>query len=140
MWPLARSAHRAGARVRPEVAAGARSRPPVEGDARPGLLGQQQVGIALVVAQLHVVARLELLDQVGFEQKGLRDRVGLGHLDVDHPVDDAADAVDLAARRLLLPVAPDAAAETLRLADIDDVAARVLHEIDAGLVGQLGQR
>ena len=43
------------------------------------------------------------------------------------------------AGRLLLPVRADAVAQALRLADVDDVAAGVLHEVDAGLVGQLGE-
>ena len=127
--------------VRPEVAAAvvdqlARPLDPRELVAE----GDLDVRVALVVLEPDVEARPVALDQVGFEQQGLRDRVGLGHLDVDDPVDDAADAVDLAARRLLLPVRADATAQALRLADVDDVAARVLHEIDAGLVGQLGQR
>ena len=74
-----RFAHRADAGVRAEVAARDRARPAVQGDARPGLLGQQHVRIALVVAQQHVVARLERLDQLVFEQQ----RFGLGARDRD---------------------------------------------------------
>jgi hypothetical protein len=37
----------------------------------------------------------------------------------------------------LLPVAPDAVTEALRLADVDDLAARVAHEVDAGSIREL---
>src|SRR5206468_10317171 len=97
------------------------------------------VWIALVVLEPDVEARPVTLDQVHLEEEGLRDRVGLRHLDVDDPVDDAPDSMDLAGGGLLLPVRPDAVAQALRLADIDDVAALVLHEIDARLVEQLGE-
>src|SRR5207244_4808984 len=39
--------------------------------------------------------------------------------------------------RLLLPVAPDPVPEALRLADVDDLAAGVLHEVHAGSIGQV---
>ena len=41
--------------------------------------------------------------------------------------------------RLLLPIRANAVAQALRLAHIDDVATRVLHEVHARLVGQLGE-
>ena len=97
------------------------------------------VRVALVVLEPDVEARSVALDQVGFEEERLGDRIGLGHLDVDDPVDDRTDPVDLARRDCLLPVRADAVAQALRLADVDDVAALVLHQVDAGLVGQLGQ-
>ena len=126
--------------VRPEVAAAVVDQLACPLDPRELVAeGHLDVRVALVVLEPDVEARPVALDEVGFEEEGLRDRVGLGHLDVDDPVDDAPDPVDLAARRLLLPVRADAVAQALRLADVDDVAPRVLHEVDAGLVGQLGQ-
>ena len=130
-----------GGGVRAEVAAAV-----VDQLARPldprELVAQRHldVRIALVVLEPDVEPRPVALDEVGLEEEGLGDRVRLGHLDVDDPVDDAPDPVDLAGRRLLLPVRAHAAAQALRLADIDDVAPGVLHEVDAGLVGQLGER
>ena len=126
--------------VRPEVAA-----PVVDQLARPldprEVVGQRDldVRVALVVLEADVEARPVALDQVHLEEQRLGDRVGLGDLDVDDPVDHAADPVDLAGGRLLLPVRPDAVAQALRLADVDDVAAVVLHQVDARLVGQLGE-
>jgi len=57
----------------------------------------------------------------------------------DGSISEIPDPVDLADRRRLLPVAPDAAPEALRLADVQDLAARVLHEVHAGSVGQVGE-
>ncbi len=127
--------------VRPEVAAAvvdelARPLDPRELVAQ----GHLDVRIALVVLEPDVEPRPVALDEVGLEEERLGDRIRLGDLDVDDPVDDAPDPVDLAAGRLLLPVRAHAVAQALRLADIDDVAPGVLHEVDAGPVGQLGQR
>ena len=52
---------------------------------------------------------------------------------------DGADQVMLDARRLLLPVAPDAAAQALRLADVEHRAARVLHQVHARSRRELGE-
>ncbi len=119
-------------RVRPEVAAavvGELARPlhPREVVAERHL----DVRVALVVLQADVEARLEALDEVRFEEERLGDGVRERVLDLGHPVDDAPDPVDLAGRRRLLPVRADAVAQALRLADVDDVAAVVLHEVDA---------
>ncbi len=92
------------------------------------------VWVALVVLEPHVEAGLEPLDEVRFEEQRLRHAVDLGHLDVRHTVDDAADPVDLPAGRLLLPIAADAAAQTLGLADVQDVASAVPHKVDAGAI------
>ena len=97
------------------------------------------VRVALVVLQPDVEPRAIALDEVGFEEERLGDGVGQRELDVGDAVDDAPDPVDLAARRLLLPVGADAAAQALRLADVHDVAASVLHQVDAGPVGKLGE-
>ena len=51
------------------------------------------------------------------------------------------DAMDLAGpRRLLLPVAPDAVAQALGLADVQDVAPGVLHQVHAGAVRESLER
>ena len=126
--------------VRPEVAAAVVDQ--LAGALDPREVVAQRdldVRVALVVLEPDVEARPVALDQVGLEQERLRDRIGLGDLDVRDPVDDAPDPVDLATERLLLPVRADAVAQALRLADVDDVAARVLHEVHARLVGQLGE-
>ena len=101
--------------------------------------GDFDVRVALVVLEAHVEARSIALDEVRFEEQGLGDGVGLRDLDVGHAVDDAPDAMDLAAGRLLLPVGAHTAAQALGLADIQHVAPRVLHEVDARLVGKLGE-
>ena len=106
-------------RVRPEVAAAVVDELAGPLDPREVVAeGDLDVRVALVVLEPDVEPRLEALDEVGFEEQRLGDRVGQGELDVDDPVDDAPDPVDLAARRLLLPVAADAVAQALRLADV----------------------
>ena len=94
---------------------------------------QKDVGEALVVAEQNIVTRLQPLDQVRFEQQrlGLRRR-----LDEDHRArfrDHAQDAVRMAR---VLGVGRDALLQTRGLADIEHVALRVQHAIDAGPVGQ----
>src|SRR6476661_2250418 len=44
--------------------------------------------------------------------------------------------MDLAAGRLLLPVAANALPEALGLADVHDIAPAVLHQVHAGTIGQ----
>ena len=132
-----RLVHAARRGVRPEVAAAvgrqlARPLDPRE------VLGQGDLDerVALVVLEPDVVARPVALDQVDLEQQRLADRVGHRVLEVGDPIDDAADQLALAAAGLLLPVAADAVAQALGLADVDDRAARVLHQVHARPVGQ----
>ena len=123
-------------RVWPEVAA-----PVVDELARPldarevVAVGDLDVRVALVVLEPDVEARPEALDEVRLQQEGLGDGVGQGDLEVRHPVDDAPDPVDLAGRRRLLPVPPDAVAQALGLADVQDLAAGPLHQVHAGRSG-----
>ncbi len=87
----------------------------------------QDIGEALVVAQRHVVARLQLLDQVGLEQQRLGLRLGgdehhrarLG----DHP----RDAGRLALRR---HVGGDAFLDRAGLPDIEHLALGADHAVD----------
>ena len=95
------------------------------------------VRVALVVLEADVERGLEALDEVALEQERLADRVGHRVLEVHDPVDDRADQVLLDPGRLLLPVAADAAAQARRLADVQHVPARVLHQVHAGPIGKL---
>ena len=121
--------------VRPEVAAAVVHELARPLDAREVVAQRDlDVRVALVVLEPDVEAGLEPLDEVRLEEQRLRHAVDLGHLDVRDPVDDAADPVDLSARRLLLPVAANAAAQALRLADVQDVAPGVPHQVHAGAI------
>ena len=103
--------------------------------------GDLDVRVALVVLEPDVEARLVALDEVGLEEQRLADRVDLGDLDVDDPIDDLADAmVSAVAGDLLLPVAADAVAQALGLADVQDVAPGVLHQVHAGAVRESVER
>ena len=131
---------RRGRGVRPEVAAAVVDQ--LAGPLDPREIvgqGDLDVGVALVVLEPDVEPRPVALDQVRLEEERLGDRIGQGHLDVGHPVDDAPDPVGLAVRALLLPVAPDPVAQALGLADVQDVAPAVLHQVHAGTIGQLAE-
>ena len=125
---------RAGAGERPVIIAGAVPRAPVLGELRrPVPFGHQDVREGFVVPHQHVVARAQLLDEVGLEQQ----RLGLGRRgDEFHAFrlgDHAGDAVGMteAAR-----IARDALLEAAGLADIEHIAAIADHAVDAGGIGQ----
>ena len=91
--------------------------------------GNQDVGKRFVVAQQHIEARPQPLDQVGFEQQ----RFGLGpggdEFDIRGRGDHAHDARVVAGRPR---IGDDALFDVLGLADIEHVALRIDHAIDAG--------
>ena len=107
-------------RERPEVAAFARARAAMLEDLRrPVVAGDQDIGERLVVAQQHVEARPQPLDQVGFEQQRLGLGRGRDELDRggrgDHPLD--ARVVTGRPR-----VGRDALLDALGLADVEHLA------------------
>ena len=97
---------------------------------RPVIGRDQDIGKRLVVAQQHVEARPQPLDQIGFEQQ----RFGLGAGDDefkragrrDHPLDAGVETGGTG-------VGANAFADVLRLADIQHVATGIDHAVDAGL-------
>ena len=93
------------------------------------VVGEQDVGVGLVVAQLDVVGGAGLLDEGLFEQQGLGFAVGDGDFDARHLVDhgEASGVQGCSAE-----VAADAVAEVGGLADVDDFAGAVLHLVHAG--------
>ncbi len=130
--------HAAGRGVRPEVAAAVRGQLARPLDAREVVAqGDLDERVALVVLEPHVEARLVTLDQVRLQQQRLADGVGHRPLQVVDPVDGRLDAQRRgrggAAR---LPVLADAVPEALRLAHVQHATLGVLHEVDAGAVGQ----
>ena len=75
----------AGGGERPEIAPGPGLRAAMLQDLRrPVVAGYQDIGERLVVAQLHVEARPQLLDQIGFQQQRLG--LGRGRDDLDRSV------------------------------------------------------
>jgi hypothetical protein len=93
-----------------------------------GIEAQHQV--VLVVAQVDVEARLMLLDQRVLEQQRLFLVRGDDRLDVGHdPVEQRHEVAVVARRRL--EVLPHAVAQHAGLADVDRLAAAVLHDVDA---------
>ena len=89
--------------------------------------------IALVVPERDVELRVVLLDQVVFEEQGLRlagsdDGVQIGHLPQQETV---LRAVPVIAGEIVA----DPRAETFGLAHVDDFAFRVLPEVHPGTLG-----
>ena len=122
--------HRAGAGERAEIVAGQTARAAMLDEPRRRMSGaDQDIGEALVVAQRDIVAGLELLDEIGLEQQRLgvrrggdeHHRMGLRH--------HARDAARLALGR---HIGGDALLDRARLADIEHLALRPDHPIDAG--------
>ncbi len=129
-----------GRGVRAEVAAAVSGQLPGALDARE-VVGQGDLDerVALVVLEPHVEARLEALDEVGLEEQRLAHGVGQGDLDIDDTVKGGLDPQGHLAGAALLPVGAHAAAQALRLADVQDAPPGIAHEVDARLVRQVGQ-
>src|SRR5690606_17875794 len=123
-----RLAHRGHARIRAEVAPRDAARSAVQGQPRPRFLGDQHAGIALVVAQQHVVARPPRLDQPVLQQQ----RLGLGAGDRDLHARDLGQHGDRP-RRLWggAEVGGDALFQRARLAHVEHALVAGDHAVDA---------
>ena len=108
----------------------ARARAAMLEDLRRPVIGRDQdIGERLVVAQQHVEARAQALDQVGFEQQRLG--LGLGGDEFQrHRAGDHARDARVVGRRPR--VVGDALLDVLGLADIEHLAFGVDHAVDAG--------
>ena len=92
--------------------------------------GDQDIGKRFVVAQQDVEARPQPLDQVGLEQQ----RLGLGAGDDEFERPGRRDhALDAGVEPGRPRVGANAVPDVLGLADIEHVAARIDHAVDAGL-------
>ena len=92
------------------------------------------VGVALVILETHVKARLVALDQGHLEDQGFQ-------LGADHDPFDVGDLPHQAACFSVrlgsgVEVGAHAAAQIDRLADVDDAPGGVLHQVAAGLLGE----
>ncbi len=104
---------------------------------RPVIAGDQYIGERFVVAQLHVEARPQLLDQIGLEQQRLGLGGGRDDLHRCGGRDHAGDAHHLAGRPR---IGGEPLADILGLADIEHVMGRVQHAVDAGRGGRMAHR
>ena len=97
---------------------------------RPRIEAQHEV--VLVVGQLNVEARLVALDQVVFQQQRFFFVAGHHRLDVGHDAfQKRNEGPCVAAGRL--EILPDARAQVGCFPDVDDLAAPVFHQVNAGL-------
>src|SRR5262249_28794742 len=101
---------------------------------RPVVAGDQYIRERLVVAQQHVEARPQPLDQVGFEQQRLGLGRGRDEFERGGRRNHALDARIVAGRP---SVGEDALADALGLADVEHVAVGVDHAIDARAGGRV---
>ncbi len=92
------------------------------------IAGDPNIRERLIVAQQHVVARQEALDQVALEQQRLDLGMGGDDFDPDRGGDHALQA---ARQPVGLGVGGDAFFEVLGLADIECLALAVEHAVDA---------
>ena len=128
-----------GVRVRPEVADALAFRT-AHHHRTWDIVGKRhgEVGVALVVAVLDVEPRVELLDPVVFELKGL----DLGRN--DGPVDATCTAHHRLGAGVQRPdvgeVGVEPRTQVLRLADVDDPILRIAEPIDAGRFGDRARR
>ena len=105
----------------------------MKGQARKGVGHRQaDVGVALVVTQQDVEARLQGLDEIVLQQQGLA--LGAGHGDLDVP-DEGHHDLDAP---VVGPaeIAGDAALEVLGLADVEHFASAIQHAVDPGGLGE----
>ncbi|MCW0417648.1 hypothetical protein NB689_003402 [Xanthomonas sacchari] len=130
-----RLAHRGDAGIRPEIAPGHRARATVQGDPRPLLAGQQHVGIALVVAQRHVVARRQRLDQLVFQQQRLALAAGDGDIHARHLRQHGHGPRIL---RRAAEIAGHALAQRAGLSDVEQGVVGGVHAVDAGRGTEVG--
>ena len=106
---------------------------PATGDEDSGVSltpGDAEVGIFLVVLQQHVEVRLMVLDQVGFQRKGLGLAVGDDEFDLAHLASHQPDA-----RRQIVTTAEvtaHPAAQGLGFADVEDSVLSIAHQVTTG--------
>lgn len=96
---------------------------------------QQDVGERLVVPHQHVVAGLELLDEVGLQQQRFRLRRRGDELHRGGFADHAGDAVGVG---LPSRIGAHAGLQALGLAHVEHIAPGVEHAVDAGRLRQRG--
>ena len=131
MNQIHRAMRQVGGKIRAVIDAAILAQPPRHVNARKALAQRQlDVGISLVIAQQHVEARFTLLDEVVLQRQRLFFVVNDDVLDVGRLEDQRAGlGLDLDA---LHEIRAHPRPQTLRLADVDDLALGVLVQIDPG--------
>ena len=135
-----RVAQRTGVNERPEVTSPVGRANPREGETRNGIvevdLEQEE---PFVVAEADIVARVKILDQLAFEQQ----RLGLApdhmHVEIVNGFDQGVELEIPAHPPRRMKILANPLAEIARLANVDDGAEAVLHEVHARLVGKLAE-
>ncbi|MNT15312.1 hypothetical protein D3C72_1503600 [compost metagenome] len=124
-----------GTGERPEILVFLVHRAPVIHHARRIAIRDFQIRIRLVVAEQDVVARLQRLDQVVFQDQGFRLAVRDGRFQARDALDHHGDA---GAGQVLLEITGDTLFKVARLADVQHLVRGVEIAVHAGQVRQLG--
>ena len=128
---LHRAAQPARIGKRPVELGSARLRLARDSDARKILVREDfEVRKRLVVAQVAIELRQDVLDETGFHQQGVDFAIGVDVVDVADFQHELGGARVFGRR--LEEIAARPCAEALRLADVDHPAGGVFHQIDAG--------
>ena len=121
---------RAGRCERPVIMSLARARAAMLEDLRRPVIGcDQDIGERLVVAQQHVEARTQPLDQIGFQQQRFGFGFGADEFHRHRRRDHAGDTAVVPGRPR---IGGDPLLDVFRLADIEHLALVVDHAVDAG--------
>ena len=104
------------------------------GDLRRGMIPRDEdEREGLVIPHQHIVARLQLLDEIGFKQQRFGFRRGRDEFHLrrfgDHPRDTVV-------RRVPARIGTDTRLEVARLADIEHLTCGIDHAINTGRAGQ----
>jgi hypothetical protein len=130
-----RAPDRAGRRKGAEIIALACPRPTVfENRRRAVVCGNENIGKRLVVAQKHIKARPQALDEIRFQKKRLGFRAGGDEFHMGGQPHHLGNAVGMHAA---LRVIADTLLQRARLADIKNVVRLVEHAIDARRIRQV---
>ena len=92
--------------------------------------GDAEIGVFLVVLQQHIEVRLMVLDQVGFQCKGLGLAVGDDEFDLAHLTRHQTDARGQIVTTAEVTANP--AAKSLGFADVEDSILSISHQVTTG--------
>ena len=89
-----------------------------------------------IVAETDVITRLELLDQLAFQQEGLRFAADQVKIEIANSLDQRVELEVPAHAARRMKILADSLAQIARFAHINDRAKPVAHQIDARFVRQ----
>ncbi len=92
-------------------------------------------GIKFIVAQLHIVGRLQLLNHLRFYEQGLKFGAQHNSFNIMHTLQKTIHFARIPQR--VVVVRSQAIFETFSFAHIDNLTILVFHQVDAGFIGKI---